>query len=261
MSRISLKFQQLKAQGKLGLIPFITVGYPDVDSTLTLVPALVEAGADLVELGVPFSDPLADGATIQKASLAALKQGVNLGTCIQVASKLRSSSVEVPLLLMGYYNTIYRWGIELFARQAAEAGVDGVIVADLPPEEAVPLDEALKRRGLDLVFLLAPTSSDERIGKVNKLARGFIYCVSLRGVTGARRGLDPGLGEFVSRVKRGTTLPIAVGFGISDSSQVRAVGAYSDAVIIGSALIDVIDKASPHRRVQDIKQFLSVLRA
>ncbi len=261
MNRISLKLQELKARKKLGLFPFLTVGYPDVESTLRLVPALVEAGADLVELGVPFSDPLADGATIQRASFAALKQGVNLRTCFQVARELRASSIEVPLVLMGYYNTIYRWGIEPFAQQAAEAGIDGVIVADLPPEEAAPLNEALMKQGLDLIFLLAPTSSEERIRKVSAIAKGFIYCVSLRGVTGARQRLAPGLAEFVSRVKRETALPVAVGFGISSSSQVRAVGEYSDAVIIGSALIDVLDKTPSTRRVQEVKRFIAKMRA
>ena len=184
MGRIDNVFVELKARGKTGVIAYVTVGFPDLDSTRVLVPAIVEAGADMIELGVPFSDPLADGPTIQRSSQAALRNGVTLETCLEVCSELRERLPLVPLILMPYYNPILAYGVDRFAKSSQAAGADGVIVPDLPPEEAGPLLEACRSHGIEVIFLLAPTSTDARMETVARSAGGFIYCVSLTGVTG-----------------------------------------------------------------------------
>jgi len=237
-------------------VVFLPVGFPDVDATLSLVPALVAAGADIVELGVPFSDPLADGATIQRASFQALQRGVTLEKCLEVCQRLRECSIDAPLVLMGYYNPILSYGVERFALRCAAVGVDGVIVVDLPPEEAKPLQEACLANGIDLIFLLTPTSTNERIEKVCQMASGFIYCVSLTGITGARRELAPGLRDFVARVRERTPLPLAVGFGISTHAHIEALASYADAAVIGSAIIDLIEKAPAQERVTRAQQYV-----
>jgi tryptophan synthase alpha chain len=260
VSRIGESMAALRAEGRLGLIAYLTVGYPDVESTLRLVPALAAGGADMVELGVPFSDPLADGATIQRASHHALGQGVTLAVCLDVVRRLRQEGLTIPLLLMGYYNPVLAYGIEEFARDASDAGVDGLIIVDLPPEEATAVQTACAGRGLDLVYLLAPTSSDERIALVAAQASGFVYCVSLAGVTGARRDLSPRLAEFLARVRRHTSLPLAVGFGISRAEHVQAVARLgADAAVIGSAIIDLIDRTPPGERAEEVRAYLEAL--
>ncbi len=257
--RIEGTFARLKAEGRTGLVAFLTVGYPDVESTLPLVRALVDGGADIIELGVPFSDPLADGPTIQRSSFAALQQGVTLRTCLEVAAKLRSQGVEAPLVLMGYYNPILAYGTDAFARDAASAGVDGLIVVDLPPEESELLREQCMAAGLRLIYLLAPTSTDERIQQVATLASGFVYCVSVTGITSARQELSHGLEAFVARVRNATPLPIAVGFGISQPTHFQAVGRIADAAVIGSAIIDAIDECDPSQREARLRQYAEVV--
>ncbi len=260
MSRIGQTMARLREQGQLGLIAYLTVGYPDVDATLRLVPALAAGGADMVELGVPFSDPLADGTTIQRASHCALQQGVTPALCLDVVKQLRGRGLAIPLLLMGYYNSILAYGIDDFARDAAAAGADGLIGVDLPPEEAVGVQAACAGRGLDLIYLLAPTSSDERIALVATRASGFIYCVSLTGVTGARGQLPSGLPQFLARVRGRTSLPLAVGFGISKREHVEAVaGLGADAAVIGSAIIDVIDRAPAEEREERVREYVEVV--
>ena len=229
-------------------MPYLTLGYPQRESALALVPALVEGGADLIELGVPFGDPLADGATIQAASQRALENGMTLALCLEQVTALRAQGVSVPLVLMGYYNPILQMGLERFARRASEAGVDGAIVPDLPPEEAGELRAALSGRGVDLVFLLAPTSDPARIDTVARQAGGFLYLVSLVGVTGARERLPPGVEAFCERVRvacarAGVALPLAVGFGIGTPEQAARVASIADGVIVGSALIRAIAHA------------------
>jgi len=257
--RIEATFARLKDEGRTGLVAFLTVGYPDIESTLRLVPALVDGGADIIELGMPFSDPLAEGPTIQRSSFCALQQGVTIGTCLKVTAKLRSEGVDVPIVPMGYYNPILAYGVDGFAADAASAGADGLIVVDLPPEESEPLRRACLKGGLRLIYLLAPTSTDERIQRVSKLASGFVYCVSLTGITGARQELAQGLEAFVKRVRSFTPLPIAVGFGISQRTHFQAVGRIADAAVIGSAIIDEIDRSDPSQREARIKAYAEVV--
>ncbi len=253
-------FQGLAGAGNTGIIPFITVGFPNVDTTLELVPALAQAGADIIELGVPFSDPLADGATVQKASFHALEQGVTMKMCLEVCSQLRSRGTEVPLVFMGYYNQFLAFGLKRFAAEAQRSGLNGVIVPDLPPEEAEPLGDECRSYGIDLVPLLAPTSKDRSIASACSLAGGFIYCVSLTGVTGSRDRVSEGAEGLVRRVRSHTDLPIAVGFGLSQAEHVRAVGRFADAAIVGSALVNVIDAAPPGEAVRRAAEFISGLR-
>jgi tryptophan synthase alpha chain len=252
-------FADLKSRSETGLAAYLTVGYPDVEATLRLAPALIAGGADIIELGIPFSDPMADGATIQRASQGALLAGVTPSLCLDVASRLRKEGVEAPLVFMTYYNPVLAYGIERFAADAARAGADGVIAVDLPPEESGPLREACLTSGLDLIYLLAPTSGDERIRLVAGLASGFIYCVSLAGTTGAREELPPGLPAFVEGVRRQTPLPIAVGFGISKPKHFRAVGRIADAAVIGSAIIDEIDRYDPSQREARLREYAEVV--
>ena len=243
MDRITHTFDQLRRGGKTALMPYLTMGHPRLESALALVPALAEAGADLIELGVPFSDPLADGATIQAAGQQALANGMTLTLCLEQAARLRSDGVEVPFVLMGYYTPILQMGLERFARHAAAAGIDGLIVPDLPPEEADPLQSALQAQRIALVFLLAPTRDEARIRLVAGRSRGFLYLVSLTGVTGARDQLPPDLEVFVARARTATELPLAVGFGIGTPDQAARVARIADGVIVGSALDKTISRA------------------
>jgi tryptophan synthase alpha chain len=243
VSRIEALFRKLEQEGRTALMPYLCMGYPDRDSALALVPALVEGGADMLELGVPYSDPLADGATIQAASQHALENGMSLRLCLEQVTALRRSGVDAPLLLMGYYNPILQMGLQRFVERAEAAGVDGLIVPDLPPEESDDLQDALRVHGIDLVYLLAPTSDEARVRQVAARASGFLYLVSLVGVTGARDHLPAELEAFVARVRAASRLPLAVGFGIGTPTQARRVAAAADGVIVGSALIRVLGNA------------------
>lgn len=259
MDRLQQTFHYLKEKGTTGIIPFLTVGFPSVQDTLALVPALVEGGADVVELGVPFSDPLADGPTIQRASFHALGQGVSLSTCLDVCRRLREQGVEVPLVLMGYYNPILSYGLERFALDARAAGVDGALVPDLPWEESKPLHLVCREQGIHLVPMLAPTSTDSRIARCCDGASGFVYCVSVAGVTGARQDLPPGLPAFTQRVRKHTALPIAVGFGVSRREHVEALSPWAQAAVVGSALIEVVEKATSETRHSAVREFVAGL--
>lgn len=258
--RLQNTFQGLAAQGKTGIIAFVTVGFPDLPTTLELVPALAKAGADIIELGIPFSDPLADGATIQKASFHALRQGITLKRCLEACATLRHNGLNTPLVFMGYYNPLLAMRLKAFAAAAQAAGLDGIIVADLPPEESAPLREECGPRGIDVIPLLAPTSTEGRIAAACQVASGFIYCVSLAGVTGARTQLSQEALGLVGRVRAHTSLPIAVGFGVSRREHVEAIGKYADAVAVGSALINVLDNAPHGEAAARAVRFLSELR-
>lgn len=260
MSRITDTFTRLHAAGRTALMPYLMTGYPERDSVLELAPALEEAGADLFELGVPFSDPLADGATIQRASERALANGIRLEQCIATIASLRKRGVRVPIVPMGYYNPFLQYGLERLARDMAAAGADGLIIPDLPPEEARECHAACRAHGLDLIFFVAPTTPDERIARIAALASGFIYCVSLTGVTGARRELWSGLPAFLDRVRRHTDLPLVVGFGISTADHVREVSRYASGAIVASALINVIEQSPPGDYVARAAGFVRSLR-
>ena len=257
--RIAQKFSQIESEGRTGIIPFLTAGFPDPDATLELVPALAENGADCIELGVPFSDPLADGLTIQESSSHALGNGVTLDSCIALVSELRDRVPDTPLILMGYYNPILRYGLARFGQEAQRAGLDGVIVADLPPEESGPLIQQCGPRGIHLIPLLAPTSTDSRIERACLSGSGFIYCVSLTGVTGAREEFPPGVFRLLERVRAHTDLPLAVGFGISRREHVGSIGGHAQAAVIGSALIKVIMESPREELIDRACRYVSEL--
>ncbi|MBC8449822.1 MAG: tryptophan synthase subunit alpha [Chloroflexi bacterium] len=254
-THIAEAFARARAEGRAALMPYLTLGYPTPHLSLELVEAIVAGGADLVELGIPFSDPLADGPTIQRATYLALQQGMTVARCLEMAAELRARGVQVPLLFMGYLNPILAYGVEAFVRASAQVGVDGLIVPNLPPEEADEVEEACRNSGLALVYLLAPTSTDERIALVSRQATGFIYLVSVTGVTGARNRLPPGLAGFVSRVRAVTEMPLAVGFGISTPVQARQVGELADGVVVGSAIVRLAEDESA-RKVEDFVRSL-----
>ncbi len=239
---------------------FLTVGFPDVATSTQIAKAVVDEGADFLELGVPFSDPLAEGPTIQKTSHHALEHGVTVSTCLDVTHTLRSLGTEAPLVSMGYYNPYLRYGLERFVRDAADAGVDGLIVPDLPHEEDATLRELCDARNVHLIPLLAPTSTDQRIAAVCEHARGFIYCVSVTGVTGAREQLRGGVEELVSRIRRHTALPVMVGFGVKTREHVESIGAFATGALIGSALMDAVDRAPEGRAVDAARDFVASVR-
>ncbi|HWQ12999.1 MAG TPA: tryptophan synthase subunit alpha [Roseiflexaceae bacterium] len=261
MSRIAETFERTRAAGRPALMPYLMAGFPERDSALELAPALEEAGADMFELGVPFSDPLADGATIQRASERALRNGVRLRDALETVAQLRARGLRAPVVLMGYFNPFLQYGVERLAQDAAAAGADGLIIPDLPPEEAAACHTACGAAGLDLIFFVAPTTPDERIRRIAELASGFIYCVALTGVTGARTALWSGLPELLRRVRRHTSLPLVVGFGISTAEHVRQVGQLAEGAIVASALIDAIESAPPEERVARAAAFVRGLRA
>ena len=226
--------------GRKALIPYVTVGYPTIEATLKVVPLLARSGCNIIELGIPFSDPLADGATIQKASFYALQNGVTPKSCLEVAKELRQT-VDTPLVFMTYYNPVFSYGLEQFCSDCASSGIDGLIVPDLPPEEGVELGAITQKQGLDLIYLLPPTSTEERVRLVAERSRGFIYLVSLTGVTGAKEKLASGLEAFVARVRKVASQPLCVGFGISTPGQARQVARIADGVIVGSRLIQLME--------------------
>jgi len=261
MSRIPQRFEALRAQGRKALIPYITAGDPTPALTLALLQALVEAGADILELGVPFSDPMADGPVVQRSGERALKLGIGLKDVLEMVRAFRRADAETPLVLMGYANPIEAMGTEQFVDAAAGAGVDGLIVVDYPPQECAVFAESAKRHGIDPIFLLAPTSTDERIEEVARVGSGYLYYVSLKGVTGAGH-LD--LAEVAARVpaiRSMTRLPIGVGFGIRDADSARQIARSADAVVIGSRIIQEIEAAGPEHAVARVKALLAPIRA
>ena len=239
MSRISSTFENLRKRGEKALITFLTAGDPSIDVSEQIVHALVNAGVDLIELGVPFSDPSADGPTIQKASERALAAGASLTGTLEMVSGVRQHT-NVPIVLMGYYNPILQYDPERFARDAAEAGVDGILLVDLPPEESEELHPFLKKAGIDLITLLTPTTDPERTAKLSAQGEGFLYYVSMTGVTGSKKVDSKAIEDSVRRLKHQSTVPVAVGFGISTVEEARSIAHFSDAVVVGSALVKLI---------------------
>jgi len=241
-TRISKRFAEVRAAGELGIVAYITAGDPSLDATLKFVLALAEAGADVIELGVPFSDPLADGFTIQRASERALKSGTTLAGVLGLVRRIRQSS-QVPLILFSYYNPILQMGLEKFAATAASSGADGVLATDLTPEESEDYRGILSAHHLDAIFLGAPTSTDERLAKIAACSSGFLYLISRTGVTGAKDALPDDLPTLLRRARAVTQLPLAVGFGISLPGHVSVLGGLADAAVVGSALVSEIEKA------------------
>lgn len=257
-NRIDARFEQVRKAKRTALMPYLPLGFPTLDASAQLIRAAEKAGADAIELGVPFSDPLADGPVIQHATQIALRNGMTVQKCLEMVQDARGSGVSIPLMLMSYYNPLLRFGIQSFVRTAKEVGADGFIVPDLPPEEADELAEAAHSRELALTFLVAPTSTPDRLRKIAEASQGFLYLVSVTGVTGARDRMADGLPEFAARLRKLTGKPICVGFGIANAATARQVAGFADGVIVGSALVSRIGE--PADAVDGATRLLSELR-
>ena len=251
MSRVAAVFEGLRARRRPAFMPFVVAGDPDLHTTARVVETLVDAGADLVELGVPFSDPVADGPTNQRAYQRALAGGTQLSRVLELVAGLRPR-IAVPVVLLSYYNPILQFGHERFASEAVRAGVDGVVIPDLPPDEADALIAAARPAGLDTIFLVSPTSTDARIRLAAQRSTGFIYCVSLTGVTGVRDRLSGDAAQLIRRIRAHTALPVCVGFGVSTPEQAQQVGALADGVIVGSAIVALLERSDGAVRIRDL---------
>lgn len=260
MTRIDKTFAALRQRQETALIPFLTVGDPDLSTTVELIRTLANNGADLIELGVPFSDPMADGPTIQAASERALAAGTTVAKVLQVVAEVRKDC-QVPLVLMGYYNPIFRYGAERFAADAAAAGVDGLLLVDLPPEEVGEISGVMKKAGIALITLLAPTTPPERMQKLAAAAEGYLYYVSMTGVTGAQKVVPDDIRVAVETLKGMSNVPVGVGFGITTAEDARAVGEFADGVVVGSALVKIIaDYAQSEELLPRVGQFIAELK-
>jgi tryptophan synthase alpha chain len=258
-SRLERKFAALRSRGEAAFVPFLTCGDPHPERTLDLLRELERAGADAIELGIPFSDPMADGPILQRSAERALRHGTTLRTALDVAAAFRRES-DVPIILFGYYNPVFRYGVERIAKDALAAGVDAFLCVDLPPDESEELDRWLRAGGIDLIYLLAPTSTLERVRRVLSRARGFVYFVAVTGVTGVRAALPENLETLVGSVRRLTRLPIGVGFGVSTPEQAARVAGFADAVIVGSAIARVIEEAPSDAVVERVGAFAASLK-
>ncbi|HET7649132.1 MAG TPA: tryptophan synthase subunit alpha [Gammaproteobacteria bacterium] len=263
MSRLSGVFARLKRDGRTALVPYITAGDPDRQTSVRLMRTLVQAGADILELGVPFSDPAADGPVIQQACERALAAGTTLADVLTMVREFRRGDAVTPVVLMGYLNPLHAYGIERFVADAAEAGADGVLTVDMPPEEAESLAGLLRAGGLDPIFLLAPTTSGPRARRVCEVASGFVYYVSLKGVTGAATLDVAAVGERLAEIRKQTALPVGVGFGVRDAETAARLGRVADAVIVGSAIVSRIaaQRDHPERMLADVNEFVAGLRS
>lgn len=259
--RVSQLFSRVNTQGRAALLPYIMLGYPDPETSLAAAKAALDAGADGLELGLPFSDPLADGPVIQHAGDVALRQGMNLALAFEMVSELRRCDDESPLILMSYINPLLAYGLASLCQQAVDVGLDAFIVPDLPVEEESPLQGLCQPLGLDLVHLVAPTSGQARVKQIADQSRGMLYLVSVVGITGARHSLSRGLDGFVERVRSVTELPLAVGFGISTPEQAAQVGRFADGVIVGSALIRELEAGGPERVAAFVRSLAQALAA
>jgi tryptophan synthase alpha chain len=258
-SRIEQVLVSARKEGRVELVPYFAAGYPDLAATGELIRAAAQGGAGAVELGVPFSDPMADGVSIQRATFKALQNGVTPNVVLETVAELRQAGVVIPIIVMTYYNPILAFGQDAFVRQAANVGVDGVIPVDLPPDEAGEFAGQCRAEKLDFIPILAPTSTDERVTLASKEASGFVYCVSVAGVTGAREALPEGLEGFLERVRRQVTLPLGVGFGISRREHVERLVGKAEAAIVGSAFVDVIERSPREKIGEKVTQYVEVL--
>jgi len=260
MSRIKSAFERLNGEGRKALIPFITAGDPDAALTVPLMHTLVEAGADIIELGVPFSDPMADGPTIQRASERALAKGMKLRKVLELVVEFRKVDATTPVVLMGYANPVEAMGLEKFAAAASIAGVDGVLIVDYPPEEAAAFGAAMKAQGMDPIFLLAPTSTAARIAQVAEVASGYVYYVSLAGVTGSGALNVDAVAKRLPQIRQQTGLPVGVGFGIRDASTASRIAAIADAVVVGSRIIEEIEKSTVETACPNVRALVADIR-
>jgi len=260
MSKIAAVFAALKAQGKKGLIPFVTAGDPHPNMTVDVMHALVKGGADIIELGVPFSDPMADGPVIQRSSERALAQGVTLRQCLENVKTFRIQNQQTPVVLMGYANPIEQMGHAEFAKAAKAVGVDGVLIVDYPPEECEEFSKQMRSNGIDPIFLLAPTSNQQRIAHAAQIAAGYIYYVSLRGVTGANTLNTSDVASVLPLIRQETNIPVAVGFGIRDAASAKAVSQTADAVVIGSRIVQLLEEAKPGEELASLEHFIHEIR-
>jgi len=254
MSKIDVVFQRLTNKGQAALICFVVAGDPDLETSKALILKMVESGADIIELGLPYSDPLADGPVIQAASQRALQKGITLEDVFHLGEELKG---QAPLIIMSYFNPIFRYGLKLFAKDCRRSGIDGVIIPDLPPEEARPWVEEARKSKLDTIFLAAPTSPPDRIKLIDRMSRGFIYFVSVTGVTGVREKLPQGLAAAVQQIKNQSPKPVAVGFGISTPEQAKEISRFADGVIVGSALAKIIEEVEGEELIQRVGVFIS----
>ncbi|MEO8835876.1 MAG: tryptophan synthase subunit alpha [Caldimonas sp.] len=261
MSRIDATFAALRERRRKALIPYLTAGDPTADGTVAIMQALADAGADIIELGIPFSDPMADGPVIQKASERALARGIGLAQVLAMVGDFRRADGATPVVLMGYANPVERYGAMKFVADARDAGVDGVLVVDYPPEECADFAAALKAARIDMIFLVAPTSSEARIAAVAKVASGYVYHVALKGVTGAGHFDIAAVEDMIPRIRKHVKVPVGVGFGIRDAATSRAVADVADAVVIGSALVQLLDAAAPGQAPQAAAGFIAGIRA
>lgn len=261
MSRIAATFERLAGEGRKALIPFVTAGDPFPDVTVELMLAMADAGADVIELGVPFSDPMADGPVIQRAGERALKHSIGLTQVLGYVSKFRATNEHTPVVLMGYANPVERYGMPQFVTDARAAGVDGVLIVDYPPEECEAFAAALKAQDMDLIFLLAPTSTEARMRSIGLLASGYVYYVSLKGVTGAGHLNTAAVAEAIPRIRQHVSIPVGVGFGIREAATARAVADHSDAVVIGSKLVELLEVQPRDNVALTGAQFIREIRA
>jgi tryptophan synthase alpha chain len=261
MSRIATTFELLKRDGRKALIPFITAGDPHAESTVDILCAMADAGADVIELGVPFSDPMADGPVIQRAAERALVRGIGMPQVLDYVRRFRERNATTPMVLMGYANPIERYGVDRFVADAKAAGVDGVLVVDYPPEECEAFARTLHSHQMDPIFLLAPTSTEQRMIEVGRVARGYVYYVSLKGVTGAGHLDVAGVAAMLPRIRQHVHVPVGVGFGIRDAATAKAVAALSDAVVIGSALVQLLETQTPEAAPAAAGRFIAEIRA
>jgi tryptophan synthase alpha chain len=261
MSRIGATFDALKASGRKALIPYVTTGDPYADATVDIMQAMAASGADVIELGVPFSDPMADGPVIQRAGERALARGIGMPQVLACVRSFRSRNTTTPVVLMGYANPIERYGVERFVADAKSAGVDGVLVVDYPPEECETFAQTLRDGGLDPIFLLAPTSTEQRMKDVGRIASGYVYYVSLKGVTGAGHLDIASVAAMLPRIKAHVQLPVGVGFGIRDAASAKAVGAVADAVVIGSAIVQLLETQSRDNVAAAAGRFIAGIRS
>jgi tryptophan synthase alpha chain len=261
VSRIAATFAALQQRGRKALIPYVTAGDPFADASVDILLAMAAAGADVIELGVPFSDPMADGPVIQKASERALAKGIGMPQVLAMVRGFRARDGKTPIVLMGYANPVERYGVERFVVDAREAGVDGVLIVDYPPEECEVFAQTLHAAGIDPIFLLAPTSTEPRMKEVGRIARGYVYYVSLKGVTGAGHLDTEAVARMVPRIKQHVSVPVGVGFGIRDAATAKAVAAVSDAVVIGSALVQLLETQPREAVAAAAGEFIAGIRA